>query len=214
MYVNQIFLTGGSGGLGRAIVDEFTRPDWNITAPDRLDLDLLKKINPAITPQPVDLLVCAAGLVRDKRMSEISDTDWDEIYAVNYQAAADCSAAFLPFMIEQGGGHIIFISSYSAIHPPIGQLAYATAKAALIGLTTDMARQNGQFGIRVNCILPGYMETKMTQTVTERRKAQVLADHTLGRFNSPKKVSGFIRYLHENLTETSGQIFQLDSRPT
>ncbi|MBJ7256537.1 MAG: SDR family oxidoreductase, partial [Akkermansiaceae bacterium] len=114
--MNQLFLTGGSGGLGRAIIDEFTRPNWKITAPDRFDLDLLKKINPTITPQPVDLLVCAAGLVRDKRILDVSDTDWDEIYAVNYQAAADCSAAFLPIMIEQGGGHILFISSYSAIH--------------------------------------------------------------------------------------------------
>ena len=214
MHVNQLFLTGGSGGLGRAIIDEFTCSNWKITAPNRFDLDLLKKRNPTITPQPVDLLVCADGLVRDKRILDVSDTDWDEIYAVNYQAAADCSTVFLPAMIEKGGGHILFISSYSAIHPPIGQVAYATAKAALIGLTTDLARQNGPFGIRVNCILPGYMETKMTQNVTQRRKAQILADHSLGRLNTPKKVSGFIRYLHEELTETSGQVFQLDNRPT
>ena len=115
-------------------------------------------------------------------------------------------------MIQQGNGHIVFISSYSALHPPLGQLAYATAKAALLGLTQSLARENGHHGIRVNAVLPGFLETRMTELVSEKRKIEILANHTLGRFNTPVEVAKFIRYLHQDLCHTSGQVFQLDSR--
>jgi 3-oxoacyl-[acyl-carrier protein] reductase len=131
---------------------------------------------------------------------------------VNYQAAAACAAAALPSMIGRGCGHLIFISSHSALHPPVGQLPYATAKAALLGLTASLARINGLHGIRVNAILPGFLETPMTESVSGKRKTGILGQHALGRFNTPDTVAKFIRHLHEDLPHTSGQIFQLDSR--
>jgi 3-oxoacyl-[acyl-carrier protein] reductase len=115
-------------------------------------------------------------------------------------------------MIARGHGHIIFISSRSAKHPPIGQAAYATAKAALLGLTADLASRHGPSNIRVNTVLPGFMETRMTENITQTRRQQVLADHSLGRFNTCRQTAAFIRFLHHELPHTSGQVFQLDSR--
>ena len=160
----------------------------------------------------VDLLVCAAGTIRDLPLARMEESSWDEVFAVNFKGSAACAAAVLPGMIARGRGHIVFISSYSALHPQVGQAAYATAKAALLGLTASLALENGHHGIRVNAILPGFMETNMTSTVSSRRKAEILGDHSLGRFNTPNAVAHFIRYLHEHLPETSGQVFQLDSR--
>ena len=200
--------------MGQAVVGAFTSPDWNIAAPSRHELDVLDSIaiKRYLESRPVDLLICAAGVTRDAPLARIQEDAWDEVFAVNYQAAANGAAAVLPRMIRQGRGHIVFISSYSALHPPVGQIAYATAKAALLGLTESLARRNGHHGIRVNAILPGFLETPMTQSMSEKRKTEISMDHTLGRFNTPDAVAKFIRYLHEDLPHTSGQMFQLDSR--
>lgn len=212
--MNHLVITGGRGGLGKAIVEVFAAASWEIAAPSRAELDVTDPaaIRKYFEARPVDLLVCAAGIIRDAPLAHLAESSWDEVFAVNYQAAAACAAVVLPRMIDRGCGHLIFISSNSAFHPPIGQLPYATAKAALLGLTTSLARNNGRHGIRINAILPGFLETPMTESVSEKRKAEILDDHALGRFNTPDAVARFIRSLHEDLPHTSGQIFQLDSR--
>jgi 3-oxoacyl-[acyl-carrier protein] reductase len=201
--------------LGSAVIQAFRPPEWEVCAPGREKLDMLDlgAIHSFLGSVPVDLLVCAAGSIRDAPLARMDEATWDEVFSVNFTAAAACAAAVLPGMIRRGRGHIVFISSYSALHPPVGQAAYATAKAALLGLTESLARRNGRHGIRVNAILPGFLETGMTSTVSARRKAEILADHALGRFNTPEAVAEFIRFLHEKLPDTSGQAFQLDSRP-
>jgi 3-oxoacyl-[acyl-carrier protein] reductase len=213
--VNHLLITGGGGGLGRAVIQAFGAPGWEVSAPGRGQLDMLDpdSIHAALAAIPVDLLVCAAGTIRDVPLARMDEPMWDEVFSVNFTAAAACAAAVLPGMIGRGRGHIVFISSHSALHPPVGQAAYAAAKAALLGLTEDLARENGRHGVRVNVVLPGFLETKMTSTVSAHRKAIVLADHVLGRFNTPEAVADFIHFLHERLPNTSGQVFQLDSRP-
>jgi 3-oxoacyl-[acyl-carrier protein] reductase len=212
--VNHLVITGGSGGLGKAIIETFAAASWQIAAPGRAELDLIDPvgIRSYFVSRPVDLLVCAAGMTRDAPLASLDENAWEEVLAVNYQAAAACAAAAMPRMIRQGRGHVVFISSWSALRPPQGQIAYATAKAALLGLTTSLARANGPHGIRVNAILPGFLETRMTELVSATRKEEVLSQHVLGRFNTPDVVAKFIRHLHEDLPHTSGQVFQLDSR--
>ena len=212
--VNHLVVTGGSGGLGGAIVEVFAAASWEIAAPAHAVLEVTDSmgVRNYFQSRPVDLLVCAAGFTRDAPLARLDEAAWDEVLAVNYQAAAACAAAVLPGMIARGCGHIVFISSYSALHPPLGQVPYATAKAALLGLTGSLARQHGRQGIRVNAILPGFLETRMTSSVSRARKIQVFNEHALGRFNTPVTVAKFIRHLHEDLPHTSGQVFQLDSR--
>lgn len=187
---------------------------WQVDAPGRGELDVTdgEAVKRYFAGKAVDLLVCAAGLARDGLIATTGAPAWDEVVAVNYRGAAACVAAVLPGMRARGNGHIVFVSSWSARHPPPGQAAYATAKAALIGLATALAKEQGAAGIRVNVILPGFLETKMTADVSEQRKREVLADHALGRFNTAAAVGKFIRFLHEELPHTSGQVFQLDSR--
>ncbi len=212
--MNHLVVTGGSGGLGQEIIHAFSAPQWEISAPSHAELDVTDPaaIRRFFTSRPVDLLVCAAGATRDGLLLDTVESTWDEVIAINYRGAADCAQAVLHRMIERGTGHIIFISSYSALHPPMGQAAYAAAKASLLGLTQSLARHAGSQGIRVNVILPGFLETGMTRAVSLKRKSEVLASHSLGRINTPAAVAGFIRFLHDSMPHTSGQTFQLDSR--
>jgi 3-oxoacyl-[acyl-carrier protein] reductase len=207
-------ITGGTGSLGSAIAAALQAPGWSISAPGSKDLDVR---DPAAVKnffhhRHTDLLVCAAGITRDAPIARLTHEAWDDTWSVNFRGALDCANAALPGMIARGSGHIIFISSYSALHPPSGQAAYAAAKAALLGLTADLARRHGQSNIRVNAVLPGFLETRMTSSVTASRRAEILAAHSLARFNTCDRVASFIRFLHHDLPHTSGQVFQLDSR--
>jgi 3-oxoacyl-[acyl-carrier protein] reductase len=207
-------ITGGTGALGRAITDVLKASNWCVLAPGRDELDV--RDQPAVRKffqsRQVDLLVCAAGITRDAPIARLTHEAWDDTWSVNFRGALACANAALPGMIAGGGGHIVFIASHSARQPPVGQAAYATAKAALLGLAADLARRHGAANIRVNAILPGFLQTRMTETVTDARRAEILAAHALGRFNTCERVAAFIRFLHHELPHTSGQIFQLDSR--
>jgi 3-oxoacyl-[acyl-carrier protein] reductase len=212
--MNQAVVTGGGGALGQAIAHALERPDWKVLAPARSELDVScpESIHTFFQQKSVDLLVCAAGLTRDALLPRLFEADWDETMKVNFVGARDCARAVLSGMVERNSGHIVFISSHSAIHPPMGQAAYATAKAALLGLMRDLAREFGVSNIRVNSVLPGFLETRMTESVNTKRRDEVRSDHVLGRFNTPAVVGSFIRDLHHDLPHTSGQVFQLDSR--
>lgn len=159
-----------------------------------------------------ELLICNAGCARDALLAKTREEDWDQQLAVNLNGAAACAAEASRSMLRARRGHIVFVSSYSALHPPAGQAAYAAAKAGLIGLAKSLAREFGLRGIRVNTILPGFLDTPMTASLSQARREQVICDHVLGELNSPDEVAAFLVNLHERLLHTSGQVFQLDSR--
>jgi len=130
----------------------------------------------------------------------------------NLNGAAYCARAVSRRMLRRRHGHIVFVSSYSALHPPIGQAAYAAAKSGLLGLARSLARELGAAGIRVNTVMPGFLETRMTAGLPPQRVQAVLGEHALGRFNQVGEVAEFLHFLHTRLPHTSGQVFQLDSR--
>lgn len=207
-------ITGGRGCLGRAIAAAMQGPGWTIAAVGQAELDVRDstQIGSYFRGVNVDLLVCAAGITLDAPLTRLTESSWDQTWLVNFRGAASCAKEVLPGMLARGAGHIIFISSFSALHPPRGQSAYATAKASLLGLVADLTLRHGPSNIRCNAILPGFLETRMTESVSEQRRAQILSDHTLGRFNTCREVASFVRFLHHELPHTSGQVFQLDSR--
>lgn len=212
--MKQAVITGGNGGLASELARHLDENSWQVAAPGRDELDVCDAIavDGYFADRPVDLLVCAAGITRDTPLVRMTEGAWDEVWRTNFEAAAACAAAALPTMISRGIGHIVFISSRSALHPPVGQAAYAASKAALLGHMRDLASSHGASGIRINAVLPGFLETAMTAGVGIARREEILADHALGRFNTPQEVAGFIRHLHDHLPHTSGQAFQLDSR--
>jgi 3-oxoacyl-[acyl-carrier protein] reductase len=211
----EIIITGGQGTLGQALKDGLhERSRSPIHAPGRevLDVSSVESIEAFFKNRAVDLLICNAGIARDALLGRISESAWDEVLAVNLRGAAFCARAVARGMMRRKCGHILFISSHSALHPPAGQASYAASKAGLVGLGKSLARELGGFGIRVNVILPGFLESRMTRAVSEERRDQVLREHELGLFNTPEAVAKFVACLHWDLPHTSGQVFQLDSR--
>jgi 3-oxoacyl-[acyl-carrier protein] reductase len=211
----HIVITGGEGDLATVLSHEFRDAGYDVSAPGRgtLDVSEPESIRDFFCSRQTDLLICCAGHAKDVLLAHAEEADWDRVWQTNFRGARDCSDAVLPAMINLQAGHIVFLSSHSALHPPAGQAAYAAAKRALLGLTQELATTHGPSNIRINAILPGFLDNRMTAHVSQARKSQVLEAHSLGRFNTMDRVASFVRFLHESMPHTSGQWFQLDSRP-
>lgn len=209
-----VVITGGEGGLGQTLATAFEKAGHPVLSPGRRDLDVTDPdaVRDFFRRHEPELLICNAGVTRDAPLARLDESAWDAVMAVNLRGAARCATAASRSMLRARRGHIVMVSSYSALHPPAGQVAYAAAKAGLIGLAKSLARELGPAGIRVNTVLPGFLDTRMTAGLAEDRREQVRRDHVLGRFNTPDAVASFLVHLHDHLPLTSGQIFQLDSR--
>jgi 3-oxoacyl-[acyl-carrier protein] reductase len=207
-------ITGGAGDLGQAIRAELESQGWQVHAPGREVLDVTEaaQVREVLDGLPrLDLLIHNAGLLRDVSLAKMSERDFDDVLRVHLRGAFLCARAALKVMVKQRHGHLLMIGSYSALSGPFGQSNYAAAKAGLIGLTQSLAKEYGQRGIRANCVLPGFLETKMTQSTPQAARERILAEHALGRFNTPAEAARFIAFVH-GMENVSGQVFQLDSR--
>lgn len=209
-------ITGGAGDLAQAIAAELQGAGFTVLAPGRADLEVTSADSVRAFfsgMKQVDLLINNAGVCRDVSVTKMSEADFDHVVDVNLKGSFLTTQAAVKLMSKQRRGHIINIGSYSALSGPAGQANYAAAKAGLIGLTQSTAREYGARNIRANCILPGFLETKMTRHLLEdaARKEHLLSQHTLGRLNSVQDVARFIAFLH-SMESVSGQVFQLDSR--
>lgn len=215
MIGKYVVVTGGEGDLASVISGVFRDAEYEIESPGRAALNVCDShsINDFFRSRKIDLLVCCAGLTHDSLIARMAAADWDRVWQTNYLGAKHCAQAALPYMREQGHGHIVFFSSHSAFHPPLGQTAYAASKRALLALTEELSAEHGPTNIRVNAILPGLLNNRMTAHLSEARRETVLQEHVLGRFNTMDRVASFVRFLHESMPHTSGQWFQLDSRP-
>ena len=209
-------ITGGEGDLARSIRTELAAAGFEVVAPGRTELDVTNKasiVSFFADLRQIDLLVNNAGLCRDASMLKMSDEDFDRVLDVNLKGAFLVSQAAVKLMAKQRHGHIVNVGSYSALSGPAGQANYAAAKAGLIGLTQSLAQEYGARNVRVNCVLPGFLETKMTRHLLEDAvfREGLMNAHALGRLNTPQDAARFIAFLH-TMESISGQVFQLDSR--
>ena len=206
-------ITGGKGALATALHQALTSAGWDVLAPGRESLDVREPQSIAAyfaSLSRLDLLIQNAAIRRDGLLQHTTEEDWDAVVQTSLRGAWQCTQAALPLLRASGAGHIIHIGSHSA-RGAAGQSAYAAAKAGLEGLTRSLASSLGPDNIRVNTVLPGWMETPFTADVPAAATARALAAHHLGRFNTPAAAASFIVALTA-LPHTSGQVFQLDSR--
>lgn len=160
----------------------------------------------------LDLLICNAAILCDRPVLQMSPADFNAVLSVNLSGAWHAARAALRFMVPQRCGHLVFIGSFAALQGTAGQSNYAAAKAGLCGLAASLAREYGSRNIRVNTVLPGFVDTRMTSHLSAAHRAEFRKQHALGRFNTADAVARFIAFLDQQLPHTSGQIFNLDSR--
>lgn len=143
----------------------------------------------------VDVLINNAGITRDKLVMRMSDDDWDQVITTNLRGAFVCSRAVARPMMRQRSGTIINLSSVVGLVGNVGQANYAAAKAGLIGLTKTLARELGPRNITVNAVAPGFVDTRLTDILSEDVKKWALDLIPLGRFGEPEDIAGAVAFL-------------------
>lgn len=223
-------VTGAAGGLGSAVTADLMQRGWFVAAgwhskalpatdkvmPVALDVTSAESVADALEKVlalwgRIDLLVNNAGLTINQTLPQTTDEDWERVMDVSLRGAFLCSKAAIRSMLKQRSGHIINISSFAARSGPRGQVAYASAKAALIGFTQSLAKESGARNVQANVILPGVLPTQMTADLPAEVMTAFAEANALGRINETAEVARFIAFLAE-MKNVSGQVFQLDSR--
>jgi 3-oxoacyl-[acyl-carrier protein] reductase len=158
----------------------------------------------------LDAIINNAGITKDNLLLRQTESEWDRIISTNLKGCFNVIRTMSPLMIQSGGGSIINISSYSGAKGRAGQPAYSASKAAILGLTRSAAQELAQYHVRVNAVLPGYMETGMGTAARNAAKIAV-EESILNKLSVPHEAADFILYLVKT-GNISGQIFSLESR--
>jgi NAD(P)-dependent dehydrogenase (short-subunit alcohol dehydrogenase family) len=232
-----IVVTGAARGIGRAILERFVAGSDHVIAADILPAptDLLEKN--LVTYYSVDLSApaeverfagelasgfeCVDVLVNNAatgfQFIDLVDTSqeyWDRIQGTNLRAAALVSKAFLKGMIARGEGVIINIASCAAFQPESGHTAYASSKAGLVALTKCLAREIGRYGVRVVCVIPGWIGTESNYP-NEGDEKWLANNVSLGRAGRPEEVAEVIWFLaSEAASYITGQSIIVDGGMT
>ncbi len=149
----------------------------------------------AHTLGPADILVNNAGIAQQKLFTDISSAEWNRMFAVCVTGAFHCCQAALPHMIREKWGRIVNVSSMWGQVGASCEVHYSAAKAALIGLTKALAKEEGPSGVTVNCVAPGVIETDMMASFSAQDKAALAAQTPLGRIGTPEEVAAVIAFL-------------------
>jgi len=159
----------------------------------------------------LDILVNNAGINRDDLVLRLKEADWDEVIATDLKGPFLCTQAALRPMMRQRWGRIVNISSVVALMGNPGQANYTAAKAGLIALTKTTAREMAGRGITVNAVAPGFIETAMTERLSDKRKEEVLALIPKGCFGRPEDVAHAVVFLaSEEASYITGQVLAVD----
>jgi 3-oxoacyl-[acyl-carrier protein] reductase len=144
---------------------------------------------------PIDILVNNAGITRDQLFMRMKDEDWDAVIQVNLTAAFKLSRAAIKGMMKRRFGRIVQITSVVGTMGNPGQGNYVAAKAGLTGMSKALAQEVATRGITVNCVAPGFIETPMTDVLTDAQRQAILTKVPAGRLGSPADVAGAVVYL-------------------
>jgi 3-oxoacyl-[acyl-carrier protein] reductase len=213
-------VTGASGGLGGAIARALhaqgakialsgTRRDaleklaadlkdrTHVAPCDLSDAESLEALLPAAEAAlgSVDILVNNAGVTRDNLFVRMKDAEWDSVLAIDLTAAFRLSRAAVKGMMRRHYGRIINISSIVGVKGNPGQSNYAAAKAGLIGMSKALAAEVASRGITVNCIAPGFIASPMTDVLSDKQRASILASVPMGRIGAGSDIGFAAVYL-------------------
>jgi 3-oxoacyl-[acyl-carrier protein] reductase len=228
-------VTGGSRGIGRAIVqalaqrgakvaftyaqnkamaDEIANGDTIIGfQTDATNFEQAKEVVKQVKEKwgAVDILVNNAGITRDKLAAMMSEKDWDDVIDTNLKGVFNVTKPVIGLMIRQRRGSILNITSISGIVGMPGQLNYSSSKAGVIGFTKSLAKELAKAQIRVNALAPGFIETDMTAGLKEDYKAKALEQVPLGRFGKTEDVAETALFLlSDKASYITGQVLQVD----
>lgn len=143
----------------------------------------------------IDVLVNNAGIDLYKLLTDTKVTEWDKVFALNVRSAFILSKAVLPKMIERKSGNIVNVSSIWGKVGASMETAYSASKAALIGLTKALSKEVAESGIRVNCVCPGVIDTKMNSAFSKPEMDEIIERTPLKRIGKPEEIASLISFI-------------------
>jgi len=236
-----VLITGASGGIGSAIAKKFSQDKaklaLNDMAPTEENLkklaEELKKLGAAEVKYyladiskyeevekvmgqiqkdfgRLDVLVNNAGVIADRTLAKMTKEEWQKVIDVNLTGVFNCSKLALPLLIPNQG-KIVSISSIVGQRGNFGQTNYGATKAGIIGFTKSLSKEVGRFGVRVNAICPGLVETRMTETIPDQMREMIKRLTSLGRMGKPEEVANLIAFLASDESSfMTGSIVNID----
>lgn len=232
-------VTGGCRGIGQAIVEKFAAEGARVYAMDyvlpdnpekfladkdfegvakcvQADVTSLESVSKAVETilsecDSIDILVNNAGITRDMLLLRMTEEQWDSVIDTNLKGAFICTKAVIRQMMSQRNGRIVNIGSIVGLTGNAGQANYSSSKAGLVGLTKSTALEFGSRNILVNLIAPGFVETLMTQKLTEDQRKQYIDNIPLKKAAKPEDVANAAAFLASNdASYITGQVLQVD----
>lgn len=236
--MKTVIVTGGSRGIGAAIVKELAKENYNIVLNYNNSNEVAEKIKEELKSinknieifkadvskreevkklveftlekfKNIDVLINNAGIDQIKPFMDITDEDWNNIMNVNLNSVFYCTQEALHNMIHNKKGCIINISSIWGVTGASCEVHYSTSKAAVDGLTKALAKELGPSNIRVNSIAPGLVDTDMNKDITTEEIEELKKEIPLGRIAKPEEIAKSIKWLIED-EYTSGQVISIN----
>lgn len=224
MGAKTVLITGASRGIGRAAAELFAERGCRVLLNYHRSREAAEELERELTARGADVmaygadvsdreqvermaaacerrfggadvLVCNAGIARQGLFTDLTPQEWREMMGVHVDGAFHCCRAVLPGMIRKKEGSIVLVSSIWGLTGASCEVAYSTAKAALIGMTKALAKEVGPSGIRVNCVAPGVVDTAMNAALDGETLASLREETPLGRLGTPREIAQAIAFL-------------------
>jgi 3-oxoacyl-[acyl-carrier protein] reductase len=238
-----VLITGGTGGLGRQLISDFSRAGANLIVHGRnftgefdswletieeefkikitkmsFDLEDEESIKSSFRAIPaaigIDVLVNNAGVAHGGLCQMTPISDIKQIFNINYFSQVLITQQVVRRMIRKGSGKIINISSISGLDAKPGNVAYGASKAALIAFTRTLSAELSSYGIKVNCIAPGLIETKMATLMEDKAMKLMIEESGVGRLAKPMEISNIALFLSSGQSDfINGQTLRVDGGP-
>jgi len=158
----------------------------------------------------LDVLVNNAGIVQDRTLAKMTSEEWQRVIDINLTGVFNSTKSALSLII-QNQGKIINISSIVGLKGNFGQANYAAAKAGIIGFTKSLSKEVGRFGVTVNAVAPGFIETRITESLGEEMKVAIKKLTSLGRFGKPEEVASLVAFLASREADfITGEVITID----
>lgn len=240
MLENKVALiTGGSRGIGEAIVRRFVQEGAKVVFTYRSSSEKSDKIVEELSAEGaeiialqsdassfsdsevliktvlekfgvIDILINNAGITKDTLMLRMGEEQWDSVIDVNLKSVFNLTKQVMRPMLKNRGGSIINMSSVVGVFGNAGQANYAASKAGVIGFTKSIAKEIGSRGIRCNAIAPGFIETEMTESLTDDVKANYIAGIPLKKLGTGKDVADACVFLGSDMSQyVTGQVLSV-----
>lgn len=217
-------VSGGSRGIGRAVVRKLAGQGYDValchrsqpqaageaaeeasragarTLAKRADVTDAQEVRAFVAQVeselgPLTTVVTAAGIIRDKSLPTMGDDDWNAVVETNLTGTFNiCRAAIFP-MLKRKRGSIVTISSVAGVRGNAGQANYSASKAGIIGFAKSLAHEVGRYGIRVNVVTPGFINTDMTRGMSDKTRGDMLRQIPLGRWGEADEVAELVAFL-------------------